>query len=172
MSMPYYTDSDVAVRMKSERERLCLSPEQFAVLAGIDSDTYAKLEDGRYFIPTQFVFGLAGLGCDVGYIGTGERASIDNNSLKTPPSRFFSNLGWPDEDFRYAVHLMLRSAQAVEAFMGKGQAEKSPVLVAALMQATLDSQSCPGEREVLIDKVTNAIGDLTEVVSEMQDSPD
>ncbi len=164
----------IAARLKLERERLGFTLEQFAVLSGVDATTYRHFELGDFYLPVDFIAGLSGLGCDSLFIGTGERRFASEIDPKTPPkSSMFCGYFTSDDDFRNAVNLMRRSAQAVDAFMGTGCAEKAPELVAALMNATLVSgyQSGPGEREDITDKIVGAIGDLVDAIRESHEEP-
>lgn len=167
MTMPVCNMTGIGSRLKSERERLGFTLEQFAVLGGTDAETLRKLEAEEYLLPFDFVLGLKGLGCNLLFISTGEGA-VNEPSGNNPPARLFKNVSFDDSNFRSAVNLMLRSTQAVDAFFGSGQAKKSPELVAALMQATLSNEydSGAGEREELVGSITNAIEALTDVVVE------
>lgn len=63
---------------------------------------------------------------------------------------------------------------AVNAFVGQGASEKSPELVAAVINATIRStfSSGVGEREDLADKVASAILELAEAVRDSHPQDD
>jgi len=163
----------VASRLREERERLGYTAHQMASLAGVTRERYAAFEDGKEPVPIDFTRSLARFGARPVYIGLGgeidlkgERQSETKGALT---DWFYAEYG---DEFPAAVRLMLRSVDAVNAFMGDGAADKHPQLVAALMHSTLAMERwlSPGEREELVDKIVGAIDGVADQVAQLSDA--
>lgn len=123
-----------AQRLQSERKRLGYSEAQLATLLGISTANEVELEQGARAIDPEQLGPLYRAGVDMEFLDTGRQSTV-------PPTP----LGFPcwsrSNAFHAAVELLRKSVQAVDAFVGAGAAERSPELVAALMQATLQRQA-------------------------------
>ena len=156
-----YLGSEVGARLKQERERNLLTVEQAAALSGATPEQWRALESGRLCMHLEFNLRLKNLGFSPRFIGLGERETfgealgsdgpfIASHQLEKGAAKgegddallSGSSLYAPDsETFGKAIELMRRSIAAVDAFVGEGSAAKSPELVAAVMNATLRSET-------------------------------
>lgn len=162
---------DVGTRLKSERERTGLTIEQFSALSGVTVDAYRAFEAGDLAMPFDYVRGLKTLGCDPAFIHLGERqVSLGDTKQLPNAAAFYGSFYEPDREFQEVVNLLRKSVHAVDAFVGPGASEKSPELVAAVINATILStySTGAGEREDLADKVANAISELAEAMRELR----
>jgi transcriptional regulator with XRE-family HTH domain len=139
----------LAARLASERERLGLTVEQFAVLIGITAEQQRAIEGGTDRIPMHFHEAICRLGVDPEFI-LGQ-TDLPQGRLVSPP--------FGRDDFHDAVDLLRRSQQAVEAFVGEGAAKSCPQLVAATMNAAIQSRYAigVGDLEDFTDKISAAI---------------
>lgn len=69
--------SEVGARLRSERERLGASQEQFGSIGGVTRNSQATYEAGRRPCDTEYLLALMQRGIDVAFILTGERAAND-----------------------------------------------------------------------------------------------
>ncbi len=167
----YIGSKEISTRLKSERERTGLTVEQFSALSGVTVEAYRAFESGDLAMPFDFVRGLKNLDCDPAYIHLGERKfSLGDEKQMPNAAAFYGSFYEPDQEFQVVVNLLRRSVHAVDAFVGSGASQKSPELVAAVINATIFSAytTAPGEREDLADKVANAISELAEAVRELR----
>lgn len=148
---------EIGRRVISERERLDLTLEQFAVLVGVSKETQEAIESGKGGRWSVF-YGHAAqaIGADPMFIlGEAEEPRVKDQTQNHI-----------DESFIEAIDLLRRSMEAVEAFVGRGKSKECPELVAALMSATLKSRYAvgPSEMENFSDTIARAIDGLSEVV--------
>lgn len=147
---PSLSFTEMAKRLTSERERLGLTVEQLAVLVGISAAQQRAIEEGRRDqVPMDYAGALHRLGADTEFI----------HGFSEAPSATVRRRAHEDEDFLFAVALLRRSREAVEAFAGKGASVSCPQLVAATMHAAIQSRFAvgPGGYEELADKISAAI---------------
>lgn len=165
-------------RLKAERERLGYTTEQVAALGGVEHSAYLKMEAGDLAIPFDFNKSLGMLGFRPMFVGLGDDASRPSADEVSPASILADSWLIPSDGFVASVRLMRRSAAALDAFLGQGTAQRSPELIAALMQATLryDLGSSPGEREELhqgisdgLDAIAGAVQDILPMLATEQD---
>ncbi len=150
------TRADFSRRLVGERQRLGLTAAQFAVLVGVSEAQQLAYEapDGPPF-PFEYGHSATRLGVDFTFV-----MGFSAESKCPPPSTY-------DDPFVRAIQLLLRSQQAVEAFIGEGAAKSTPQLVAALMAATLlESLPTSGEINDYVDSIANAIEGAAEVLSQ------
>lgn len=67
---------DIGGRLKAERERLGLSQEQLAEVAGTNRMTPSRYEQGSHFPTLGFLAATESAGVDVGYVLTGKRSIV------------------------------------------------------------------------------------------------
>lgn len=142
---------EITRRIVSERQRLGLSVAQLAVIVGITAEQQAAIEGGDLDArPYSYTDAMQRAGCDPLFL-------CGNSDV---PEVVKANLMYGDEPFIDAVSLMRKSIQAVDAFVGEGEATRAPELVAALMNATIHAQYGPvGEvsLERCAETIANAI---------------
>lgn len=142
--------SETAARIQSERVRLGLTVEQFAVLAGIQADEQKAIEAGQFDRATLYYYEAIGhFGVDLQFV----------HGLENSPQTTNVGLYFGDKDFNFAVKLLRRSYQAVEAFIGEGAAASCPQLVAATMNAAVHSKfaAVAYELDDYFDKLADSI---------------
>jgi transcriptional regulator with XRE-family HTH domain len=69
--------SEVGARLRSERERLGASQEQFGLIGGVTRNSQATYEAGRRPCDTEYLLALMQRGIDVAFILTGVRGGDD-----------------------------------------------------------------------------------------------
>lgn len=72
--------SVIGERIKEERERLKLSVTDFAAGAGVSDRTQRNYESGQRLPDAEYLARAVGLGVDVDYVLTGERANWKNRA--------------------------------------------------------------------------------------------
>lgn len=160
--------AEALARLIKERERLNLSQSQFACLAGVSSEEQASLEAGKWDVfPMNYLHGAQQAGADPLFI-LGH--SPEPKTFPAPTLAFGSPL-FPDDAFLDAVTLLRKSVEAVKAFAGDTAADQCPQLVAALMQATINTRSAKyacgaGDMEDLANKVSDAISQMGEAIAD------
>ena len=171
-------------RLKEERERNRLTVAQAAVLSGVTPEQWQALESGLICMHIDFSLELRRIGFNARYIGLDdpENRSRDERFIKAPETEstavdgldetLLASPSWnaPDSDsFSKAIELMRRSIAAVDAFVGEGAASKSPTLVAALMNATIQGQEQENAQQVAvaIENAAGVVGDAIDGASEL-----
>lgn len=156
-------------RLLEERKRTGWTSEQAAVLSGVSHDRYLKFESGEASMTLDYVMALEHLGMRPKFIGLGEASDeqIVGVGAQQWKDEFVSNVIYRSS-FKQAVQLMMRSAAAVEAFVGKGKSESCPELVAALMNATMKLDLEYGE-EVRLEAMNEKLDGIAGAIEGLRD---
>lgn len=128
--------AEAAQRIISERQRLGYTVAQFAVLLGISEAQQSSIEAGNLADrPNSYGHAFQRAGGDPLFMhGLTEEPRITKEDLLAG-----------DEDFLKALGLVRKSQQAIDAFFGEGTSSKSPELVTALVNATMQERLGIGE---------------------------
>ncbi len=125
---------ELAHRLTTERSRLGYSEAQFATLMGLSAEDYRKLEAGTRALDPELRGPLHRMGVDIRYL-------IDGRLSTCPPEPADFPCWVRSAEFYAGVELLRKSVQAVNAFVGDGAAERSPELVAALMNTVIQARA-------------------------------
>ncbi|WP_311136210.1 helix-turn-helix domain-containing protein [Pseudomonas benzopyrenica] len=72
---------EVGDRLRDERLRLGYKQDEFAQIGGVNRNTQGSYERGDRHPDTVYLKSVAGIGVDVGYVVTGQRAALSDSSL-------------------------------------------------------------------------------------------
>ncbi|NMY88959.1 helix-turn-helix domain-containing protein [Pseudomonas oryzihabitans] len=72
---------EVGDRLRDERLRLGYTQGDFAQAGGVNRNTQGSYERGERYPDTAYLLGVAGIGVDVGYVVTGQKAAVAESSL-------------------------------------------------------------------------------------------
>lgn len=177
MKHVHFVEGETGSRLKAERERNRLTVAQAALLSGVTADQWHALEEGHLCMSGDFIDSLQQLGFEPDFIKTGSRSywrSSDERFIRRTqnpgiarddPLLISSSRHAPDsESFCKAIELMRRSIAAVDAFVGEGAASKSPSLVVALMNATVQNKAQEDAQQVAV-AITNAAAVLGDAIA-------
>ena len=96
-------------RLRSERERLQLTQEQFADVGGASKRAQAAWEKGDQVPNAEFLASVATIGVDVLYVVTGQRMPLSADTLSTDEAALVDNYQHADEEGRAAARRVLSS---------------------------------------------------------------